>query len=53
MIAPVPDFINGEVNSEAAIDKHRPWGREESEVRHIRQEEITWIKKRFYCKDTR
>lgn len=41
MVAPVPDFINGEVNSEAAIDKNRSWGREESETGHKRQEEKT------------
>lgn len=39
MIAPHPDFINGEVNSDAAIDKNRPWGRKESEAGNKRQEE--------------
>lgn len=45
MVAPVPFFINGEVNSEAAIDKKRSRGCEESEAGHKRQEEKTMNKK--------
>ena len=43
MIAPHPDFINGEVNSDAAIDKIRSCGRKESEAGYERQEEKRWL----------
>ena len=43
MIAPVPDFINGKMNSDAAIDKIRSCGRKESEAGYERQEEKRWL----------